>query len=255
MYAKHTSHFAVLLIVLASAVLTLQPLLFSMEAPGMKNLLNNAGFEGLFSAQKVPSGWYVPTESLPPQLDNTVAHSGKCSLLICGDRKGYAFRQDVRPPRAPAFIIGGYVKAEDVFFGPGEYAYIYGHILYKGRTYSDATHFCFRIRSGTYTWHRVEEKWVANSKFEIEKIMVTCTAKFTSGKIWFDDIFLLEASWRNDLARVGEEADKFSKRLDEAAALGSDVSAARAQLAAVRDVTAKADLPHDEGEKLVTQAR
>ncbi len=223
----------------------------------MKNLLNNSGFEGLLTAQKMPSGWYVPTESQPPLLDATEAQSGKCSILFVGDRKSHALRQDVKPPAAAGFIVGGYVKAENVFFGPGEYAYIYGHILYKDRPYTDASHFHFRVRPGTYAWHRVEEKGLPIPKYQIEKVLVTCTAKFASGKIWFDDLFLVEASWRTDLEKIADEADKVAKRLDEAAAAGVDVAASRAKLASLRDLAAKAagSLPQKEGQNLVEQAR
>ena len=121
-------------------------------------------------------------------------YEGAAGAMLVGDGKVRGWRQHVETPAERTFTLGAMVKAEGVSLGAREdFAFLYGHILYRGRPYSEATHFYARIPAGTYDWRRISVEGAAFREDAIEAVLVTVTGKLSAGRLFVDGVELTAA--------------------------------------------------------------
>ncbi len=157
-----------------------------------ENLVLNGSFEERDKVvSRYPEHWKTHMNKFEPLGFSDDHHDGAASVVIVGDGKNRAFRQIITDTKGVTnFELAAYIKAENVFFAKGESATIYCHILYKDQPYSQATHFYWKIRPGSYGWLRVSVRGHAISKYKIAYLYVTVGGTFSRGKILVDQVSL-----------------------------------------------------------------
>ena len=150
-----------------------------------QNLLCNGSFEERdpTSADR-PGSWsdiVANTSSLEFASEH---HDGAQSAMIVADGKDHSWRQTVEHPTERAYTLSAMVKTQDLDLSAnGDYAFVYGHIIYKGLAYSNATHFFIKIPPGTADWKRLTVSTQTSNDTPIEKILITVNGKLSAGRV------------------------------------------------------------------------
>lgn len=157
-----------------------------------ENLIQNGSFEQRDSNNRaLPANWTELHHDSGPCEFSGEHHQGATSAMMPGDGKSHLFRQAVPSPAGKAFTLSAWVKGNDVaFLSREQYAYIYGHILYKGQPYESATHFYISLPAGTYDWKKMTVVGGARPDLEVEQIQISLTGQFARGKLLVDEVSL-----------------------------------------------------------------
>ena len=110
------------------------------------DLLKNGSFEERDPNNRAyPRYWDQHNQGTSPLQFVGEHRDGATAGMMVGDGKEYMWRQNVIAPKERGYTLSGFVKAQNVAFKKGDYAYLYGHIIYKGKPYETATHFLVKI--------------------------------------------------------------------------------------------------------------
>ena len=210
-------------------ILILVALLLMLSPALAENLLKNGSFEERDPAKRaLPKYWTEASPSAAPLEFTGYHYQGATSGMIVGDGKEHIWRQNVLAPPVRAFTLSAFVKADDVkFTAKDDYAYLYGHIIYKGLPYESATHFFAKIQPGTYDWKRVSIVGGANNDAPIEMVLISVTGKFSGGKMYVDQVALSGNEQLTPEALLRGKVEDLNKQL--ARIEGADASVAEAQ--------------------------
>ncbi len=205
------------------------------------NLLLNPGFE-LRSNQNfaVPPHWDADIGQADPLQLTSEHFEGKLAAMIAGDGKVRMWRQDVIEPQGNQWILSAQVKADEVAFGKGEYANLYGHILYKDQPYSTATHFHAKLKPGTYDWTKVAVDSAARTDLEVDRIHVSVVGAFSKGRIYVDDVsFIPQKEALSAAALLTNKILDLKKNLERVGPIDETVDLALSELNAAHALLMK----------------
>lgn len=228
------------------------------DAAPPANPLANPGFEELDGA--LPRHWGPVEGQTAPVIDREHTHEGEVGLRFAGDGAARSVRQRLTDLASRPFTVAGWVRAQDVVIGAGDHAYLYVHVIYRDKPYDSATHAYHRLQPGTYDWRRVKMRVDPIATLKIREVLVTCTARFGAGIIWFDDLQVLESALSFEIERAREHVQWLLDSLVAAGNEGAEVAAAReraSQAALLLDALAAeaADGPVADGEGRLKQVR
>lgn len=214
------------LFTIAFTLLLLSPTAFA------QNLLRNGSFETRDAGQaSLADGW---SDAVSGTVSLELAgehHEGALSLMIVGDGKEHAARQTLINPEPRAYTLSAMVKCEGVDLSQnGDYAFVYGHILYKGLAYSNATHFFIRIPPGTSDWQRLTVTTQTNNNAPIDKIYITVNGKLSAGRAYVDQVELFPNADLSPEARLKNKMTDLRDRLAKVGEIDATTSAAKSAL-------------------------
>ncbi|HEX7010474.1 MAG TPA: family 10 glycosylhydrolase, partial [Phycisphaeraceae bacterium] len=193
-----------------------------------ENLLKNPGFEEHdASGSSYPAHWTAKQHDALPLAFTPEHYEGKAAAMLVGDGQVHTWRQDVDHPSQKAWTLSAMVKAEGVRFGRDDHAYLYVHVIYEGRPYSDATHFYVRLDPGTYDWKRVSVSGAALQNAPIQKLHVSVTGRFQAGRIYVDDVSLTEKVSLLPASLLENKITDLMQGLDRIGEVDESVTAAR----------------------------
>jgi uncharacterized lipoprotein YddW (UPF0748 family) len=179
------------------------------------NLIQNGGLEHESSDNPaLPDAWVQTHHQYQPLAFSPIHYSGKLGGMMVGDGVERMWRQDVTSPGKGPWLLSAMVKTDDLFLGRGDYATLYGHIIYKDKPYSATTHFFKRIKPGTDDWVRVSVNGGAVSSDEIEKIQISILGKFSRGRVYVDDVSLTADLSLSDKSVLANKIDDLRTQLD-----------------------------------------
>ena len=201
-----------------------------------QNLLKNSSFEARDPQNDaVPEHWGETSGGAVPLEFTTDHYHGATGGMIVADGQAHMWRQNVVNPPVRTFTLSGFVKAEGVTFAtPDEYAYLYGHILYKGLPYSAATHFLVKIPEGTYDWKPLSVAGGANPDAQIDLVHVSVMGKLSSGRVIVDQVELTENREITAEALLARKVDDLLHHLERVTSPDDSVAAARQHLLAAK---------------------
>ena len=199
-----------------------------------ENLLLNSSFEDTHPQKpQLPAHWDAIHHASAPLAFSSEHYEGARSALLVGDGRQRMWRQKVTDTRGiKAFRLSSYVKVEDLHFARGEHAYIYAHVLYAGKPYSQATHFSWKIRPGTYDWLKVSARRATVEKHDIAHILISVTGKFSRGNIYVDGVELTEDIEQSPDALLAGKIDDLRQQLERIGEVDALVAKANKQLEA-----------------------
>jgi hypothetical protein len=159
-------------------------LVLALHCPAAANELTNPGLEN--PAAERLAGWTPYGRGYA--LDATAAHSGKFSVQceVNSSQDGAGIVQVIRydrPDKRP-IIVGGWSKAEGVG-GGGDYS------VYLDVIHDDGTPWWGMIAAwprGSHDWQYTAE--VYHPEKPIREIRTHVFLRHTTGKVWFDDLFI-----------------------------------------------------------------
>jgi uncharacterized lipoprotein YddW (UPF0748 family) len=171
-------------------------------------------------------------------------HQGATSAVLVADGKEHIWRQKCPVLDQRTFTLSALVKAEGVsMIARDDYAMLYGHILYRGRLYAEATHFYVRILPGTYDWKVVSVSGVAANNEPIECVLVSLVGKISAGRVYFDEVRLTpERSLEPDVL-LGNKVADLKRQLLRVGPVDESVIDALTLLNKSQEAIAKHDLP------------
>ena len=203
--------------------------IFCLPVLAADNMLKNSGFEQKLADNPVlPQGWDVTHYQYQPLLFSPIHYSGKLSGMMVGDGVPRMWRQDVVAPEGKSWRLSAMVKAESLVMGKGEYARLYAHVIYKDQPDSTTTHFYVDVKPGSDDWIRLAVNGAALRDDPIERIYVSVLGKFSSGRVYFDNLTLTTdmtlsdesllankiSDLRSNLERVGDVDDSIQACLE-----------------------------------------
>lgn len=197
-----------------------------------QNLLKNPGFEERPSPTSAyPTDWMEKHVGSLPLVWSNAHHEGKFSGMIPGDGKAYLWRQNVPSPTAHGYMLSAWVKADNAdLSGQGDYASIYGHIIYKNQPYSSATQFYKEIPPGTYGWQKIEVSAQVENNAPIDHIIISINGKLKGGRIWVDDVSLSEDKKLSPQSLLLGKIEDLQKNLGRIGPVDESVAQAQALL-------------------------
>ena len=209
-------------------------LLLACSTHAADNLLLNAGFEGTHPKKpQFPAHWDAIHHASAPLAFSSEHYDGARAALLVGDGRQRMWRQKVTDTRGvKAFRLSAYVKVEGLHFARGEHASLYAHVLYAGKPYSQATHFFWKIRPGTYDWLKVSTRRATVEKYDIDHILISVTGKFGRGKIYVDGVELTEDIEQTPEALLKGKIDDLGQQLDRVGDVDASIAKAQEQLLA-----------------------
>jgi uncharacterized lipoprotein YddW (UPF0748 family) len=172
------------------AVLVIGCLLCCLNAQA-ENLLQNGSFEQRDANRQFPAFWTETHHESTPLQFTGEHHHGATSGVMIGDGKSHLWRQNVAAPKEKAFTLSAFVKASGMTLAQrDDYAFLYGHILYKNQPYESATHFYVSIPPGSYDWKKISVTGGSRPDLEVDSIQISVTCRFSSGKVMVDEVSL-----------------------------------------------------------------
>jgi uncharacterized lipoprotein YddW (UPF0748 family) len=207
----------------------------SLSSARAQALLKNGSFEERDPKNRAyPHYWDQHNQGTAPLQFVGEHRDGATAGMMAGDGKEYMWRQNVIAPKQRGYTLGGFVKSQNVTFKKGDYAYLYGHIIYKGKPYETATHFLVNIPAGTYDWKSLSVQGAAPGADEIELIHVSVLGKFSAGRIWVDKVELTENASLSPEGLLTGKIEDLEKNLARVGNVDATVAKANEHLAAAK---------------------
>lgn len=205
------------------------------------NLVRNGSFEERDPADAtLPRYWTEKHYASAPLSFTGEHHDGAVGALLIGDGKAHLWRQSVTNVPVRAFTLSAFVKADNVNFSErDDHAYLYGHILYEGQSYEQATHFFIPIKPGTYDWTRVSVAAAAPGNTPIQMIQISVVGKFASGKAVIDQVKLTANDEFSPEGSLKKKIDDLQQQLTRVGEVDASVAQARKLLADATAALAK----------------
>ncbi len=219
---------------------TLLVCVFVMPARSQQ-LLKNRSFEEHDPVHLDQPRYWTPSASKYTPLQLTGEHyHGAASALLLGDSREHQWRQEILSPQIQAFTLSAFVKADDVSLADkADYAFVYGHLLYKNQPYSSATHFYIKIPAGTYDWKRFTVSVTANLDAPIEKILISIAGRSSRGKIFVDQVSVTPSEELAPESLLKRKVDDLSQHLARIGNVDATVVASQNHLAKASALLAK----------------
>jgi uncharacterized lipoprotein YddW (UPF0748 family) len=198
--------------------------LWVSQAYAGDNLLRNGGLEHESPDNPaLPDAWVQTHYQYQPLSFSPIHYSGKLAGMMVGDGVARMWRQDVTDPGKGPWLLSAMVKTDDLLLGRGDYATLYGHIIYKDQPYSATTHFYAKIKPGTNDWVRVSVNGAALRSNEIEKIQISILGKFSRGRVYVDNVSLTTDMSLSDKAVLANKIDDLRTQLDRVGRIDDSV--------------------------------
>ncbi len=200
--------------------------LCGMPTLAADNLLTNGGFEQkLADNPLLPDGWDVTHYQYEPLVFSPIHYSGKLSGMMVGDGVQRMWRQDVIAPTEKSWRLSAMVKAESLVIGKGEYVRLYAHVIYKDKPYSSTTHFSVDVKPGSDDWIRIAVNGAALLDDPIERIHISVLGKFSSGRVYFDNVSLTADMTLSDESLLANKIKDLRSNLERVGAVDDSVQA------------------------------
>lgn len=196
-----------------------------------QNLLKNPSFEQRDGESPTPIDWAEAISGAQPLAFGAEHHEGARSAAIVGDGQLHAWRQVVADPTPRAYTLTAMIKGQGIdLSGHDDHAMVYGHILYKGLAYSNATHFFIKIPPGTYDWTRFTVATQTSANAPIEKVLITVTGRMSAGHAYVDQVELLPNADLSPEARLKGKVDDLKSNLRRVGDIDPSVAQANQEL-------------------------